>query len=462
MRQPDACHKAGEVVGGRYRVESVIGTGGMGVVYKATHVGLNQQVALKVLWPAVATDREAVARFEREAQIAGRLTSEHAARVTDVGQDGDEAPFLVMEYLSGSNLADVLRERGTLPIHEVSGWILEACEGLAEAHSLGIVHRDIKPANLFLARRANGTSVVKVLDFGISKLLPTGLLEERGGSLTATEVIMGSPRYMSPEQVRSAKHVDLRADIWSLGVTLYELTGGALPFSGESSFELLVSIVSQAPPPLSSLRPEIPPAFERMVARCLEKSPEKRFAHVGELADALAPFCSGERAAMLPRIKAFSGISPEAPPDAAHDLGLADTATGTPAPRPSSGLSTSSPSLAAPAGRPWPAALVAGGALLALGAWRLGGPPAREGADSSSAASASAPAAARAAISSAPSAPPPARSEATPSSPAASSPAPSSSAPVASASARVSPSPRLPPRTPTGPAKSSIRDESRK
>jgi serine/threonine-protein kinase len=286
----------GTVLVDKYRVDRVLGQGGMGIVVAATHLQLNQQVALKFLLPQAYKAPEAVARFMREAQAAARLRSEHAGHVTDVAKLPDGTPYMVMEFLDGGDLSRVLEQRGRLPIPEAVGHILQACEAVAEAHSFGIVHRDLKPANLFLTHCRDGAPLLKVLDFGISKSLGD---TAQTANLTGTSVIIGSPQYMSPEQVRSSKHVDTRTDIWSLGVILHELLTGRVPFSADTMSALLVQIAVDPPQPLGEGRPDIPPELARIVADCLEKDPARRIQTVGELARRLAPFApSSVRAGM--------------------------------------------------------------------------------------------------------------------------------------------------------------------
>lgn len=272
---------AGTVLLQKYEISRVIGQGGMGVVALARHLQLQQPVAIKLLLPQVLDKHTVVQRFLREAQASVRLRSEHVCRVLDVGQLDNGAPYMVMEYLEGTDLDGLLRERGPLAAGEVVDFVLQACEALAEAHSLGIVHRDLKPANFFLTRRADGSPLVKVLDFGISKTLSP--LEE---SLTTTQSVLGTPAYMSPEQLRSSKHVDARSDIWSLGVVLYELCSGSRPFSASSFSELVLKVAMEAP---AALPAEVPAALAEVVLRCLAKEQSDRYADVAELVRALAP-----------------------------------------------------------------------------------------------------------------------------------------------------------------------------
>ncbi|HMA92739.1 MAG TPA: serine/threonine-protein kinase, partial [Polyangiaceae bacterium] len=237
----------GSILAGKFRVERVLGQGGMGVVVAATHLQLEQLVAIKFLLPEACAIPNAIARFMQEARAAAKIRSEHIGRVMDVATADDGTPYIVMEYLEGQDLAALLAARGQLPVAEAVGYLLQACEAVSEAHSLGIVHRDLKPANLFLTHRGDGSPLVKVLDFGISKSLAEG---SQNANLTGTALIMGSPQYMSPEQVRSAKHVDTRTDIWSLGVIAHELLAGRPPFTADTATALLIQIAVEPPTPL--------------------------------------------------------------------------------------------------------------------------------------------------------------------------------------------------------------------
>jgi eukaryotic-like serine/threonine-protein kinase len=263
----------------------VLGVGGMGVVVAATHLQLDQPVALKFLLEDALKNKDVVARFAREARAAARIQSEHVARVIDVGTLDSGSPYMVMEYLQGSDLARVLQDKERLPFEEAVGYIMQACEAIAEAHAANIVHRDLKPANLFLAQRADKRSIIKVLDFGISKA--TGRSED--ASLTRTSTIMGSPLYMSPEQMVASKNVDARCDIWALGIILYELITGATPFVADSMTEIIAQVL-QTPPQLPPLAARVPPALSAVIMRCLEKEAARRFQNVSELVTALAPF----------------------------------------------------------------------------------------------------------------------------------------------------------------------------
>jgi serine/threonine protein kinase len=279
----------GDLIAGKYRVERLIGQGGMGAVFAAQHEILLQRVALKLLLAQYAREPDSVARFLNEARAMARIQDEHVARVMDVGTLEDGTAYMVLEYLEGMDLAKLVESRGPLPLVEAIDYTVQALEALGAAHRIGIVHRDIKPSNLFLTRRPNGSNSVKLLDFGISK--GANPFEAQGSALTSTGAVMGSPMYMSPEQVRNSKDVDPRTDIWSLGVVLYELLAGVPPFNGATLGEILASIIEAEVPPLAK-REDVPPAFEAVLLRCMARKPSQRFASVAELASALQPFAS--------------------------------------------------------------------------------------------------------------------------------------------------------------------------
>jgi eukaryotic-like serine/threonine-protein kinase len=282
----------GDLVAGKYRVERILGVGGVGFVVAAQHVDLGGHFALKFLKKRFLNDRTIVERFTREARAACRIKSEYIARVYDVGTHG-HAPFIVMEHLAGRDLAAVLAERGAFAVSEAVEYAVQACAALAVAHASGIVHRDIKPENLFLVDE-EGLPTIKLLDFGISKVAlqsdrPTDEWGPEGEAITGT-LIFGTPFYMSPEQIRSTSTVDARSDVWSLGMVLYELLSATTAFRGETPMEVCTAILDQEPRWLSDLRPEVPLGLSDVVARCLQKSPANRFANVAELAVALLPF----------------------------------------------------------------------------------------------------------------------------------------------------------------------------
>lgn len=283
----------GETLGDKYRIERVLGQGGMGVVVAARHLALDERVAIKFL---VGTPSEqAVDRFLREARAAAKVKGEHVCRVFDFGRLETGEPYIVMEYLEGLDLSRKVKDEGAQPAARVVGWIVEACAALAEAHELGIVHRDLKPANVFLARRPDGSTCAKVLDFGISKL-------PQAETITSPTAMMGSPVYMSPEQIESARDVDVRSDIWSLGVVMYELLTGQPPFRADSMVELAVKIREKDPPPIGRPIDEVPAGLRRAIAKCLAKDASDRYATVGELVADLAPFAPPDVSSLVARL----------------------------------------------------------------------------------------------------------------------------------------------------------------
>jgi len=298
----------GDMLDGKYRVERVIGAGGMGVVVAATHIELGRLVAMKFLLSEGAGSPEIAARFIREARAAARIPSEHVARVIDVARLPSGSPYIVMEYLEGHDLDATLRH-GRLNGDEAADYLIQACDAMAAAHRLGIVHRDLKPANLFLAHQLDGTSLIKVLDFGISK----SAFDPALAGITNAGALVGSPLYMSPEQMRSAKDVDHRTDIWSLGAVLFELLAGRPPFQNDTITGLIADITLGEPADLRELRPDLPPGLVAVVVRCLEKKPERRFADVAELAAALAPFAPQRAQRSVERAHRIVGSVPPAP-----------------------------------------------------------------------------------------------------------------------------------------------------
>jgi serine/threonine-protein kinase len=281
----------GEIVADKYRVERVLGVGGMGVVVSARHTTLDQVVAIKFLVAnRFGSREEAVGRFLAEARAAARIESDYVCRVFDVGTLPNGIPFMVMEHLEGRDLDDEVLKRGQLDLVEAVDYVLQAADALAAAHQLGIVHRDIKPANLFLAIRPDGTRRVKVLDFGISKVHGRETTTEPRHTLDKSS--LGTPAYMSPEQVRAAADVDARTDIWGLGAILYELVTGQMAFVGSDVKEILDHVLKDAPCPMSKLRRDVPPELEGIVMRCLERDRNRRWTTAATFARALAPYGS--------------------------------------------------------------------------------------------------------------------------------------------------------------------------
>jgi serine/threonine-protein kinase len=315
--------REGDILAGKYRVERVLGIGGMGVVVAAHHIHLDEKVALKFLLPEALGNYEAVARFAREARAAVKIKSEHVARVIDVGHLENGAPYMVMEYLEGTDLAAWLEERGVMLPEQAVEFVLQACEAIAEAHVLGIVHRDLKPANLFCIRRADGRLSVKVLDFGISKITAKQGGTRRDVSTTRANALVGSPLYMSPEQMQTSKRVDARTDIWSLGIILFELLSGRVPFEGEVVTDLAIKIAMAVPLSLRDLRPEVPVGLERVVLRCLEKEPRRRFQNVGDLATALGNFGPKRAKVSVERILGVmqAALASGEPPSRSSEIG---------------------------------------------------------------------------------------------------------------------------------------------
>ena len=298
----------GQRLAGKYRVEREIGAGSMGVVVEAWHIELDQRVAIKFLYPEFASNQEGAERFRREARASARIESEHVAKVLDIGTlDEGRTLYYVMEFLRGHDLSRELSLHGPLPVRKAVDYLIETCHALEEAHAKGIVHRDLKPANLFLVERPNGEQMIKVVDFGISKITGSST---RQFSLTDTSIMMGSPAYMCPEQLESSRNVDGRADIWSLGVILHELIVGEIPFRGESVPQLVGSILLGKRVSLTLL-PGVPAELDAVVERCLRQNREDRFATIHELRDALIPFSTlGRRPpSSVPVAVSSSGVS---------------------------------------------------------------------------------------------------------------------------------------------------------
>jgi len=342
----------GDLIADRYRVVRVIGRGGMGLILEAMHEALGQRVAIKVLRHQGADHAEATARFLAEARALGQLNTRHFPRVTDVATIHEDTPYFVMEYLDGRDLAAVLSADGPLSVETATDYALQVCEALAEAYAAGIVHRDIKPSNLFITHASDGSPLLKVLDLGISKFTSEG--DPTVPSLTQTGIVamMGSPRYMAPEQMRSTKRVDHRADIWSLGVVLHESLTGERPFVGETFPDLCAAISADDPVRVRQVRRDVPIELQDVILRCLAKDPEQRFADVGVLARELAPFAPPDAAVAARRVARIIGAASDDGPPSANPAILAASvapprSSFLPAPLPPPAPLPSSPSMPA-------------------------------------------------------------------------------------------------------------------
>jgi serine/threonine protein kinase len=310
----------GEVVGEKYRLVRLLGEGGMGSVYEARHDVIGRRFAVKFLHAELAGHPEILARFRREAQAAGSLENENIAAVTDFGSSPDGAPYIVMEFLEGEDLAKTLARHGPLPIARAAHILIQVCRGLVAAHGRGIVHRDLKPENLLLQQRGDGGDLVKILDFGIAKLKST---EHRPEAATRTGITLGTPYYMPPEQARGQKELDERADIYALGVILFELLSAQKPHNGENYNAILYSILMGAAPRIEAFRPDLPPELANVVHRAMAGDAKDRYQSVSELAQALAPF-TGRALTPAPTLSNAStvmaphGVPAQSVPAASH------------------------------------------------------------------------------------------------------------------------------------------------
>jgi serine/threonine protein kinase len=362
-------------------VDQILGVGGTGTVFAAHHLQLDTGVAIKFLRPSLLTNPDAVASFVREARATLQMHNEHVARVFDVGTLATGAPYMVMEFLDGADLGKVLQNRGPLSVEEAVDFVLQACEGLAEAHALGIVHRDLKPTNLFCIRRPDGRPIIKVLDFGICEVMGLGLRTSPDKEDSDAAALSGSPLYMSPEQINAPESVDVRTDIWALGVILFELLSNRTPFAGDTLPEVYTGITSGLPQPLAELTPHVPLGLIAVIETCLEKDPRKRYPNVADLGLALLPFGHKRARISVDRISDILQAAVMAADVAAQSAPagleiMSEPAAATP-PSPSLLVAppnppfnpASDPSFAAPsAKRPARRALAVAGVLLLVGA----------------------------------------------------------------------------------------------
>ncbi len=314
----------GTVVDGKYRIDAILGRGAMGVVVSATHLDLRETVALKFLNLRVgAKGDDFHLRFRREAQLCAKLRSEHVARVIDVGVWQERTPYMVMEHLAGHDLSQIIKARGPLPLDVALDYIVQVCVGLAEAHGIGVVHRDLKPSNLFITQRSDGSDLVKILDFGISKWS----VEDDIGELTQSGVVLGSPKYMAVEQLFGSANVDSRADVWSIGAIFYAMLSGKSPYDFPTITRLCAELATNNPPTsLRVTRPEVPPALDAALMRCFERDRERRVQNVGDLAGDLldavdAPFAASVRDKIAASLDPKRAREPVGRSSTMHSLG---------------------------------------------------------------------------------------------------------------------------------------------
>ncbi len=321
---------AGEILLNRYRVEKLIGEGGTGIVVAATDLQREQRVAIKLLRSALESD-ELRTRFAREARAIGKIDSEHVVLVLDAGALDNGAPYMVLEHLEGRDLARVLEEDGPMAVEQAVDCMLHVCEALEKAHAAGIIHRDLKPANLFLTRREDGSLLVKVVDFGLSKILDRSLTAPDGKphEVTSAYDVLGSPRYMAPEQIRSARDVDGRTDLWSVGAVLFRLITGKYAFDAEGNVKATIAVLTGEPYELCALAPHAPRELAAVVSRCLEKDIARRFQTAEELSAALLPFASERTRRSLGRVAATAAV-PEPDPEPEPDQAPAPLASDVP------------------------------------------------------------------------------------------------------------------------------------
>jgi serine/threonine-protein kinase len=354
--------REGQVLGGRYTLVRMLGKGGMGAVWMARQLATGRRVAVKLILPEKVKNEGALERFQREAVALGKIESPYVTQVLDAGTDDTGAAFLVMEMFDGEDVSKLIERIGPLPPPLAVKIAHQALLGLHAAHGAGAVHRDVKPANLFLAKQGNGERAVKILDFGIAKLLEEETPADEATSrqkLTATGMVFGSVPYMSPEQIAGRKDLDHRTDVWSLGASLYEMLTGQLPFPGVDVLIVIMQIGTGSPVPLLSRAPWVPVELSRVVERALSRDPAQRYATAADMARDLEPLMRAGRtileggiAALPPEIRALapagSGEPSAGPPEGVHAPLPAPVSGGLPVPVPA----PPSASGASPAGFP--------------------------------------------------------------------------------------------------------------
>ncbi|MBK7585957.1 MAG: serine/threonine protein kinase [Myxococcales bacterium] len=303
--RPSLVTREGDLLAGKYRLVRELGSGGMGAVYEAKHELIGRRFAVKFLHPELTKSEDMLARFRREAQAAGALENENIVAVTDFGFADDGAPYMVMEHLAGEDVRSVLTREGRLSVTRAVFLVIQACRGLSAAHARGIIHRDLKPENLFLTHRGDGGELLKILDFGIAKLRGS----VTSGASTRAGVMMGTLFYMPPEQIRGAKDIDHRADIYAMGAILYELLSGQVPHPGEQVHVIIYHILHEAIAPLAALRQDVPSGLAEAISRALAHDPHERHASVDELARALIPF-AGRHITPLESLRPAESVEP--------------------------------------------------------------------------------------------------------------------------------------------------------
>ncbi len=306
----------GKTLAGKYRIDERLSEGGMGTVYRGTHVLMDKTVAVKVLRPSLAADEKIVARFSREARAASRINHPHALSVTDFGENEDGVVFLIMEYLSGQTLKQVIRNEGPMALSRVVEIIKQVGGALDDAHSQGVVHRDLKSDNIMLIT-ATSADYAKVLDFGIAKIKEADGDYDPG--LTSPDLVIGTPQYMSPEQCSQAPDIDARSDIYSLGIIIFEMLVGHVPFTGESPTVIMLKQMQHPPPSLTDERSDVPTAVATVVKKALEKRPEHRYETVGELVEDLSIAAGMDQAAVATNGVQANGAAPLVPEDGDDD-----------------------------------------------------------------------------------------------------------------------------------------------